>query len=118
MHKFVSDFMHEKIIILGDMNAHIGILSERQNNNGDFLREACENMLFAILNETLAKGRVTWNGREQTSAIDYGLANESARENISTMHFITRVSRFFDNNFVTLSWIANRFQHNVFYIPT
>ena len=32
----------------------------------------------------------------------------------STMHFITRVSRFFDNNFVTLSWIANRFQHNVY----
>ena len=33
---------------------------------------------------------------------------------ISTMHFITRVSRFFDNNFVTLSWIAIRFQHNFF----
>ena len=32
------------------------------------------------------------------------------------MHFITRVSRFFDNNFVTLSWIANRFQHNVFFL--
>ena len=30
------------------------------------------------------------------------------------MHFITRVSRFFDNNVVTLSWIAIRFQHNVF----
>ena len=28
------------------------------------------------------------------------------------MHFITRVSRFFDNNFVTLSWIANRIQHS------
>ena len=33
------------------------------------------------------------------------------------MHFITRVSRFFDNNFVTLSWIANKFQHNVFLHP-
>ena len=28
--------------------------------------------------------------------------------------FITRVSRFFDNDFVTLSWIAIRFQHNFF----
>ena len=32
----------------------------------------------------------------------------------TTMHIITRVSRFFDNNFVTLSWIAIRFQHNFF----
>ena len=28
---------------------------------------------------------------------------------LPTMHFITRVCRFFDNNFVTLSWIAIRF---------
>ena len=35
----------------------------------------------------------------------------------TTMHFITRVSRFFDNNFVTLSWITIRFQHNFFLHP-
>ena len=35
-------------------------------------------------------------------------------QQLRTMHFITRVSRFFDNNFVTLSWIAIIFQHNFF----
>ena len=39
-------------------------------------------MSLEILNETIAEGKVTWNGRECISAIDYVLTNESARKNI------------------------------------
>ena len=42
----VIDFMrlhvNDKVIVVGDMNAHIGILGERMNVNGAMLRETCE----------------------------------------------------------------------------
>ena len=85
LRNFMDKYGHERIIIMGDMNAHIGVLGESQNNNGDLLREACESMSLEILNETIAEGRVTWNGRECKSAIDYVLTNESARKNIIDM---------------------------------
>ena len=85
LQKFVEDYRNQKVLIMGDMNGHIGILGEEENRNGELLREVCENMSLEILNETIAEGKVTWRGRESKSAIDYVLVNENARENISGM---------------------------------
>ena len=49
---FVNEYGNEEIIIMGDMNGHIGVLGERVNGNGELLREFCDETQFEILNET------------------------------------------------------------------
>ena len=85
LQKFMLDHQNEKIMILGDMNGHIGILGERMNKNGELMREMCENASLEILNETIAEGKVTWCGREFKSAIDFVLVNENARKSVLSM---------------------------------
>ena len=68
------------MLVMGDMNGHIGLLGEKENANGKLLREACEKMNLEILHETMAEGRITWQHKDMKSAIDYVLANEKARE--------------------------------------
>ena len=82
---FVDEHKEEKVLVMGDMNGHIGLLGEEQNVNGKLLREACEKMNLEILNETIAEGRITWQRKGMKSAIDYMLANENARECIVNM---------------------------------
>ena len=55
------------------------------NANGELLRGFCEEMQLEILNETIADGRITWQGRDSQSAIDYILSNAEARERIMNM---------------------------------
>ncbi|MPC62955.1 hypothetical protein E2C01_057046 [Portunus trituberculatus] len=62
------------------MNAHIGLLDERMNRNGEMLEEFVNEMELENLNVTLAEGQVTWNAREHESAIDYMLVNGRMRE--------------------------------------
>ena len=69
--KFVDEYRNERIIVVGDINGHVRILGEEVNRNGMLLHDACNNMLLEMLNETIAEGRVTWQGREHRSAIDY-----------------------------------------------
>ena len=78
--KFVEEHKEEHVLVMGDMNGHIGLLGEEENMNGRLLREACESMNLEILNETIADGRITWQRKDMRSAIDYVLANESTRE--------------------------------------
>ena len=85
LRKIVRDCAQEKIIIMGDMNGHIGLLGERINQNGELLDEFVDEMNLENLNVTLAEGRVTWNARNQESAIDYVLVNEKMRECVSRM---------------------------------
>ena len=85
LQKFVSENETERIIIMGDMNGHIGILGERTNGNGELLRGFCEEMRLEILNETIADGRITWQSRDNKSAIDYMLASTEARARITCM---------------------------------
>ena len=82
---FVNEYGNEEIIIMGDMNGHIGVLGERMNGNRELLREFCDETQFEILNETVAEGRVTWQRREVQSAIDYVLTNARARERVCNM---------------------------------
>ncbi|XP_050718462.1 uncharacterized protein LOC126999703 [Eriocheir sinensis] len=77
--------MQERVIVMGDMNAHTGMLGERINRNGEMLAEFVSEMNLENLNETLAEGRVTWSARNQESAIDYVLVNGRMRECVSRM---------------------------------
>ncbi len=69
----------EKVIILGDFNAHVGLLNERLNRNGEMLDDFVNDMNLENLNVTLAEGCVTWSARDQESAIDYVLVNGKMR---------------------------------------
>ena len=73
------------MVVMGDMNAHVGILGERMNKNGEMLEEFTDEMGLENLNVTLAEGRVTWSAREHESAIDYVLVNGRMREIVSRM---------------------------------
>ena len=39
--RFVNENVNERIFIVGDMNGHIGLLSDRMNDNERLLRDAC-----------------------------------------------------------------------------
>ena len=54
--KIVREHARERVIIMGDMNAHIGILGEQVNRNGEMLNEFVNEMDLENLNETLAEG--------------------------------------------------------------
>ena len=81
--KFVRLQKRDRVIVIADMNGHIGLVGERTNGNERLLREACEELRLEILNETIAEGKVTWRKHGQHSAIDYALVNEKAREKVS-----------------------------------
>ena len=83
--RFVGKYAGEKVMIMGDMNAHSGILGERMNRNGEMLAEFIDEMNLENLNQTLADGRVTWSARNQESAIDYVLVNGKMRESVARM---------------------------------
>ena len=85
MRKTVRDFSSEKVLIMGDMNGHVGVLGERMNRNGELLDEFVNEMNLENLNVTMAEGRVTWSARDQVSAIDYVLVNGKMRECVSRM---------------------------------
>ena len=85
LRRLVRRFAGEKVMIMGDMNAHLGMLGERINRNGEMLAEFIDEMSLENLNETVAEGRVTWNARNQESAIDYVLVNGKMRESVARM---------------------------------
>ena len=82
---FIRNLGNKKIIIVGDMNGHTGILGEKVNRNGERLLEFAEINGFEILNHTIADGKITWVGNSFESAIDYILVNEQARELVKEM---------------------------------
>lgn len=75
----------ERVIVMGDMNGHIGVLGEEVNGNGQLLLDFVEANELEILNVTMAEGRVTWCGRESESVIDYVVVNDRARERVRGM---------------------------------
>ena len=83
--KIVREHTGERMIVMGDMNAHIGMLGERMNRNGEMLCEFTNEVNFENLNETLAEGRVTWSAGNQESVIDYVSVNGGMRETVSRM---------------------------------
>ena len=80
--EIVQKFREKKVIVMGDMNAHTGILGEPINRNGQKLLDFAEDCQLEILNHTIAEGKITWKAREFQSAIDYCLVNNLAREHV------------------------------------
>ena len=80
MLKIVREHAREKVIVMGDMNAHVGILGEQMNRNRVMLDGFVNERDLENLNETLAEGRVAWCARNQESAIDYILVNGRMRK--------------------------------------
>ena len=54
----VRNFQSERVIVVGDMNGHTGILGERSNGNGNRLLDFAEVTDLEILNHTIAEGRL------------------------------------------------------------
>ena len=61
------------IILMGDFNAHIGVVGEQSiNNNGQLLLEFQEKHNLILLNGDLnCRGETTWSRGNQKSAIDF-----------------------------------------------
>ena len=83
--RLVNKFKDERILLMGDMNAHTGILGEPTNTNGRKLLDFAEEFNLEILNHTIAKGKVTWYSKEYQSAIDYILVNGWGRAKVLNM---------------------------------
>ena len=83
--KIIGLHKEKKIILMGDMNGHIGLLGEPVNNNGRLLLDFSEELNLEILNLTMGERCPTWNARGQVSAVDYFLVNENARQNVERM---------------------------------
>ena len=62
LQNFVDKYEKEKIVIMGDMNGHTGILWERVNKNGDKLSQFADINGLEILNHTMGEGKVAWKG--------------------------------------------------------
>ena len=66
------------------MNAHIGLLGERIDKQGELLLQMADEKEMEIINITVEEGKITWirpnNGEK--SAIHYVLVNSKAKEKI------------------------------------
>ena len=61
--RIVEQSKGESMIVMGDMNGHIGILGEEVNGNGQLLLDFAEVNELEILNLTMGEGKVTeWKG--------------------------------------------------------
>ena len=58
--KWIEKFGNNEVVIMGDMNGHIGILNERVNTNGERLLKFMDEADVENLNVTMADGKVTW----------------------------------------------------------
>ncbi|KAF2364053.1 Endonuclease/exonuclease/phosphatase [Trinorchestia longiramus] len=73
------------VIVMGDMNGHVGILGEKVNENGRLI-DFCEEKEFENLNVTIRNGLHTSESKEWKAAIDYVLVNHEARQHVREMY--------------------------------
>ena len=85
INKVLDEFNHEMIVVMGDMNGHVGILGESGNKNGELLNEFVSENELENLNVSIAKGKVTWSNKENCLAIDYILVKKNARRKVMCM---------------------------------
>ena len=76
--KILHTHRGEDLILMGDMNGHVGILGEPINKNGELLLAWCENWDMNILNQNSDNGWITWERGDSKSALDMIIANASA----------------------------------------
>ncbi|KAF2345520.1 Endonuclease/exonuclease/phosphatase [Trinorchestia longiramus] len=85
LERVVQEFSRFPVIVMGDMNGHVGILGEKVNENGCKLIDFCEGNEFQNLNVTIGNGLHTWESKEWKAAIDYMLVNHEARQHVREM---------------------------------
>ena len=112
--KVVRENRNEKVMIMGDMNGHIGILGEEVNENGQKLIDFTEEMHLENLNVTIGVGRETWSARGQKSAIDYMLVNERARKQVTSMWVDEerQIDISSDHNMLVMNYSRSTLQKN------
>ena len=77
--RIISQARGEEVMVLGDFNAHIGILGEKVNKNGELLLDFMEGAELINLNLEMGIERATWEKGGKKSTIDYALVNRRAR---------------------------------------
>ena len=106
--KVLEDYKEYEVIVMGDMNAHIGILGERVDKQGELLLKLADERDLEIANVTRAAGEVTWErpNNEEKSAIDYILLNDKARIKLSKMEVDEnrRIENHSDHNMIILDY--------------
>ncbi|KAF2343370.1 Endonuclease/exonuclease/phosphatase [Trinorchestia longiramus] len=86
LERVVQEFSRFPVIVMGDMNGHVGILGEKVNENGRKLIDFCEGNEFENLNLTIGNGLHTWENKEWKAAIDYMLVNHEVRQHVREMY--------------------------------
>ncbi|KAF2345643.1 Endonuclease/exonuclease/phosphatase [Trinorchestia longiramus] len=86
LEKVVQEFSRFPLIIVGDMNGHVGMLSERVNENGRKIIDSRKGNEFENVNVTIRDNLHTWESEEWKTAIDYVLVNSETRKNVREMY--------------------------------
>ncbi|KAF2343717.1 Endonuclease/exonuclease/phosphatase [Trinorchestia longiramus] len=86
LERVLQEFSRFPVIVMRDMNGHVGILGEKVNENGHKLIHFCEEYEFETLNAIIGNGLHTWENKEWKAAIDYMLVNHDARQHVREMY--------------------------------
>ncbi|KAF2356003.1 Endonuclease/exonuclease/phosphatase [Trinorchestia longiramus] len=73
--RVVQKFSRFPVIVMGDMNGHVGLLGEKVNENERKLIDFYQGNGFENWNVTVGNGLHTWENKEWEAAIDYVLVN-------------------------------------------
>ncbi|KAF2344831.1 Endonuclease/exonuclease/phosphatase [Trinorchestia longiramus] len=84
LERVVQKFSRFPVIVMGDMNGHVGILEGKVKENGHKLIDFCERNEFENLNVTIGNGLHTWESKEWKAAIV--LVNHEARQYVREMY--------------------------------
>ena len=101
----------ELVFIMGDFNAHVGIIGEQElNYNGKIVLDIMTENNMITLNDTdKCKGKYTWSRGQSKSVIDFVLVNSLAFGICDQMDIDERLEQFHltDHNLIEISLKLN-----------
>ena len=86
--EITEKYKDEKLIVMGDFNAHIGIIGEQSlNQNGRLIRKLmeCSDLILLNIDENKTKGKITWRQGGHESVIDFVFCNEKMYNNVESI---------------------------------
>ena len=106
----------ELVFIMGDFNAHVGIIGEQElNYNGKIVLDIMTENNMITLNDTdKCKGKYTWSRGQSKSVIDFVLVNSLAFGICDQMDIDERLEQFHltDHNLIEISLKLNYMHQN------